>query len=146
MQAQCRRQRFLMGRWLRKPKYFAKQGIFGIETNQTRREQATRGEWRPVQLAVLQNVALGAEITRDKFFLQPQLADQRPHRFRKSGTLRTCFKHKSISSDRGDYAASFSEGLQNYYPDSQLPQAKRARQSRDAPADHYCFAYVRHSM
>jgi hypothetical protein len=65
------RQRFLMGRRVRVPKYFAEQGIFKLETNQTRREQATRGEWRPVQLTVSQDVALRPGITRDKFIFQP---------------------------------------------------------------------------
>src|SRR3984957_6716290 len=102
-----------MGRRVRAPKYFAEQGIFRLEANQTRREQATRGERRPVQLAVSQNVTLGARITRDKFLLQPKLADQRPDRLWKSRTLRTCFKHKSISSDRRNHSASFSGGLQN---------------------------------
>src|ERR1700731_905812 len=42
------REGFLICGRVRAPKYFAEQGIFGLEANQTRREQATRGEWRSV--------------------------------------------------------------------------------------------------
>ena len=74
------------------PQHFAEQTVFGLETDQTRREQPTPGERRAVQLAVSQDVALRPRITRDKFVFQFQVADQRPYRFWKSRTLRTSFK------------------------------------------------------
>jgi len=94
-------------------KYFAEQKIFGLETDQVRRKQATRGERRLVQLAISQDVALRPGITRHEFVFQTQFADQRPYWFRKSGTLRTGFKQKPISSDRGNYSPGFTGSLQN---------------------------------
>jgi hypothetical protein len=55
---------------VRTPKYFAEERIFGLEANQTRREQATRGKRGAVQLAASQNIALGAGISGDKFVFQ----------------------------------------------------------------------------
>ena len=52
------------------PKCFAEQTVFGLKTDQTRREQPTPGERRAVQLAVSQDVALRPRITRDKFIFQ----------------------------------------------------------------------------
>ena len=56
---------------MRVPEYFAKQTIFGLEADQARREQATRGKRRPVQLAISQDVALSPGITRHELVLQP---------------------------------------------------------------------------
>ena len=64
-----------------------KQKIFGLETNQTRRQQATSGERRAVQLAISQDVALRPGISRHEFVFEPQFVDECPHGFGKSGAL-----------------------------------------------------------
>ena len=128
------------------PEYFTEQKIFGLETNQTRRQQATGGERRAVQLAISQDVALRPGISRHEFVFESQFVDECPHGFGKSGTLGTRLKQQPISSDRRDYAPCFSGSLQNQRAHSQLSQPKCAGQSGDTGADHHCFAYVRHSM